>query len=426
MSQAGHVYDWLRARGYWLARDADERPTHLMLDGGKARVPEESAAAFLNAYAASLVRFPDRRPCLVELRTPVFRMFLDLDTRFEAPEAAAAALRDGLPAAVMRAVAAEVPGPALVCASSAPKTEQRGAKLGFHVVWPDVRVTAGTALELRRRLVARLDAEAPVADVGVVPGAGGGWDGVVDAVVYKSSGLRLPWSAKGRDDGRYYDLRWHMDVDGSLRPAEAPAGVAALRDAVSQLSVRCWGQPTLHIESAHVDESAAAGGGSYVAKSLGAYADVLPRLADALPVQFLGQKFTGLMAGEHCVMLRSTARYCFNLGRQHNTNNVYFLLTRRGVCQRCYCRCETTEGRRYGMCKDFSSACWAVPRDVLDAFFPAAAADGSGDATAGASGGSTTSGSVSLMPSRSAETFLAMDAIEARARRSRKRGRRGA
>lgn len=115
-------------------------------------------------------------------------------------------------------------------------------------------------------------------------------------------------------------------------------------------------------------------------------------------------------------MLRSTARYCFNLGRQHNTNNVYFLLTRRGVCQRCYCRCETAEGRKYGMCKDFASECWAVPREVTDAFFPDADGDAAQPAAATA---------VAPMPSRSAEAWLAMDAIQARAQRSRKRGRRG-
>lgn len=68
-------------------------------------------------------------------------------------------------------------------------------------------------------------------------------------------------------------------------------------------------------------------------------------------------------------MLRSTSRWCGNIGRAHNSNNVYFQLTRAGVCQRCYCRCDTTEGRRHGLCKDYSSAVWPVPERVIDAFF---------------------------------------------------------
>ena len=52
-----------------------------------------------------------------------------------------------------------------------------------------------------------------------------------------------------------------------------------------------------------------------------------------------------------------------NIGREHATNTVYVLfnlLTNR-ACLKCYCRCQTTEGRRtvvngkVQMCKDYSS-----------------------------------------------------------------------
>lgn len=411
---ATHVYDWLKARGYWISfhderAPGERRPTHLMLDGGKAAVPEEATAAFLNAYVTSLVAFPTRRPCIVELRTPVFRMFVDLDTRFASLEAAERAATDGLPS-VMRCLAAEVDGTATVCVSSASKQERGGVfKRGFHVVWPDVLVTAGTALELRKRFVARLEAEVPAAEVGACDT---GWDGVVDAVVYKSSGLRMPWSAKGREDGRAYEPRWTLTAEGLLRPQTVPMTVSSMRDAMRRLSVRTFGQPTMQIESLNADDAQpSATATAYTAKSLAAYADVLPKLAEALPVQFLGQKFTALLATEHCFMLRSTARYCFNLGRAHNTNNVYFVLTRRGVCQRCYCRCETTEGRKYGMCKDFSSPCWQVPRDVLDAFFPAEEPPPQQHS------------SVSAMPSRAAKSYWSLDTLVSRSRPA-KRGRR--
>lgn len=423
MSQ--HVYDWARGRGYWL-KQGDARPaSHLLLDGGKLLVPEESHGALLNAYAATVVAHPARPPCMVELRTPVFRMFMDLDTRFVSLEAAAtaAALGGGAVAAAMRCLAeAACPGcPAILCCADGVKREEpRGErdavcfKQGFHVVWPGVLVTAETALALRQRALDALH-EVDPGGLGLV----GAWDRIIDAIVYKSSGLRMPWSAKGRHDTRVYVPRARL-ANGALEPLEAPTGVAALRRLVHQLSIRTFGaEPTVAVAGADAAatgvDADGGGGGAYVHKSLAAFADVLPDLAAALPLEFLGQRFTGLMAAEHCYMLRSTARYCFNLGRAHRTNNVYFVVTRRGVSQRCYCRCETAEGRKYGMCKDYSSDWWPVPVAVTDAFFPP------GDPAAAAEPRcrgpcSTAPAPLGAMPSRAAKSYLGFDAMVQRSR----------
>lgn len=410
------VYDWLRGRGYWQTGAADGRvATHLLLDGGKACVPPESHAAFLNAYAASVARFPQQRPCVVELRTPVFRMFVDLDTRFATAEAAAAAARGGpgmrrVLAALADAVCPDGGERALVCAASEPTRHDDGVKHGFHVVWPDVLVTAATALELRRRMIDRLRAEAPEASLDLVAS----WDAVVDASVFRSNGLRMPWSGKGRGDQRFYQLRWVLGADGELQPAEA-ASVSAMRDALRQLSIRTFdAQPTLCLVGDDEAAAAVGDGDGVVPRALAAYAHVLPALDAALPAQFCGQRFTGLMAADHCFMLRSTSRYCFNLGRHHRTNNVYFALTRRGVSQRCYCRCETAEGRRYGMCKDFASECWPVPPEVTDAFFGPEAADEPAAPPAASPRRAPTA--VAPMPSRAAASYLSMEALAARSR----------
>lgn len=420
-----HVYDWAGCRGYRLPYGDDARPTHLLLDGGKWRVPDDAHGAMLNAYAASLVRRPDKRPCVVEVRTPVFKMFVDLDTRFASrAQAEAAAAGEGAVVRLLETVCGAVaPGePAVVCAADRPKADGDGHKLGFHIVWPGVLVASHTALALRGRLV---EALAALPDLAPALGLVNDWPAAVDASVYTSSGLRLPWSAKGRGDDRFYELAFRVDAGGGVAPARATS-VSEIREALRDLSIRTFAaEPTLALGEPPRAESDRH---DWVPKSLGAYGDVLPLLAAALPIQFAGQKFTAVMAAEHCFMLRSTARYCFNLGRAHRTNNVYFVLTRRGVCQRCYCRCETDEGRKYGMCKDFSSDCWEVPREVLDAFFPAAAdrgdepdgkrhkagGGGAGGGAAGGAGGGAAA--VGAMPSRAGRSFLALDNLVARSR----------
>lgn len=401
-----HVYEWARGRGYWCR---DGRPTHLLLDGGKLCIPPEFHGAFLNAYAASLARRPDRRPCVVELRSDVFRMFVDLDTRFSSEEAAERARSTGMEALV-RALTAAVESAtgkavrALVCACNVAKREAPDAwKMGFHVVWPDVLVSASTAVHLRAEFLGRLP---PPASLGLRES----WETIVDKAVYTSSGLRMPWSGKGPGDDRFYELAFAMGTDHSFRPALAST-VSEVRDALRLLSIRTFEPPTLECaEDARESTSAKA---TASGKSLWEYSHVLDRLAAALPVEFVGQKFTALIAGEHCFMLRSSARYCYNVGRAHRTNNVYFMLTTRGVCQRCYCRSEKTDAK-FGTCKDFSSPCWKVPDDVLRAFFPDR--DQAGDTPDKADKEGMAASVVGAMPSRAGKAFLSMDRIEARSR----------
>ena len=425
MSGEHHVYDWLRSRGYWMAPGYSEaetrRATHLLLDGGKVCVPDESHAAFLNAYAASVTRHPDRRPCMVELRTPVFRFFVDLDTRFaDQPVSLEHPLR-----AMARVVAealspseppqqpqpqpapAPAPAPALVCHANVPKQERDGIKRGFHAVWPDVYVTPATAMELRRRMLEELDAHHPAEACGLA----NAWDDVVDSTVYLSNGLRMPWSAKGRDDKRFYEIKWTLTPD-ALTPVGPVAGVAALRDHLHRLSIRAPGRgPSLTLVDDQPAAARGGGGGSnpdFSHKSLAGFADVLPTLAAALPAEFQGQKFTSLLATDHCFMLRSTARHCFNVGREHRSSNVYFLLTRKGVSQRCYCRKDTQDGRKWGACKDFSSQVWDVPQDVIVAFFGV-----EDDPPTVPSAAPTSTG---VMPSRMAKSYLNFESLMARSR----------
>lgn len=417
-----HIYDWFRERGYWLAKHAAaERRracTHLMMDGGMACVPDEAHAAFLNAYAASLVRHPARPPCIVELRTPVFKFFADLDTRFAAPQADASAVL----LAIGRAVDTVAGGPSDMVVCSSTTAAAGNTKRGFHLIWPDVLVRQSTALRLRDAISRELR---PPGEYGLAPDSN--WDTVLDPSVYRANGLRMAWSAKGRHDARVYTPT-HLYRDGALAE-EAPAeSVSALRACVHRLSIRAPGaEPTLAASADEAEDDAAAAAIARAkttsSDSLEAFADVLPALDAALPVQFLGQRFTAVMHHEpatagappNSYLLRSSSRFCFNLGRAHRTNNVYFVLTRRGVHQRCYCRCETAEGRKYGMCKDFASSVWPVSAEVTRRFFGDA-----GDGGGGARGGGEVRGgdAVAPMPSRVGKTYWSLGAIISRQAKS--------
>jgi hypothetical protein len=47
---------------------------------------------------------------------------------------------------------------------------------------------------------------------------------------------------------------------------------------------------------------------------------------------------------------------CMNLvKREHNNNSIYFIIKPCGVYQKCWCNCDTTEGRKHGQCRKFIS-----------------------------------------------------------------------
>ncbi len=58
---------------------------------------------------------------------------------------------------------------------------------------------------------------------------------------------------------------------------------------------------------------------------------------------------------ENVFILCSQSKYCSNIGRNHNSEHIYFKLNRDGICQKCFCKCDTMDGRKYGFCKDYSS-----------------------------------------------------------------------
>lgn len=364
--------EWLQAGGWWLpckGPDHQAKPTHLLLDGGKAHVPDESAAAFLSAYALAVVR--KQGPCVVELRTPVFRLFLDLDIKTRAGEE----LDFEAVARVLQARAVEFfclgePPRAVVCATPPRLLPDGCTKAGRHVVWTNIAVSSPTALAFRKAVIERLEETMPDA-------CANAWPSVVDACVFQANGLRMPFSGKGRGNPATYEpvAVWAGEECVAVDP---PCGVTAVREWVHELSIRLFlAEETGVHEGVRVELAANDSGGGGVrgvAKSLEAYARVLPLLDSALPPEFVGQRFTGVMQTETCFMLRSSSRYCLNLGRCHNSNNVFFVLTPDGICQHCFCRCETTEGRRHGLCKNFRSEVWPVPREALEAFFGAAAA----------------------------------------------------
>lgn len=342
-------------RGWWLKRGGPAQqppPTHLLLTGGRLAVPDDSHGNFLNVYTNAVLR--GEAVSVVEMKTAIFRLFFDVDASFDDPEEARGLL-DAFQ--TINALVAEFwvqeELPRLVVCGAPPKLQDNGMyKVGFHLVWPRIYVNSPIALTFRELVIERF----PEAS----------WEAVLDPCVFKANGLRMLYSYKNAEARVYAPVA-----------IMGPDGVSALQDLTAQekrafiheVSVRapdeqltpCTNGADKMSDRPH---SHLVGGAPVVGRSvkLDVFVEVLPAVQAALQEVYRTQRFTGVFTTATTVYLKSSSRFCHNVGREHCTSTVYFEVTRQGVAQRCYCR-KDDRG-----CDVFRGACLPLPAGVLDAF----------------------------------------------------------
>lgn len=69
-------------------------------------------------------------------------------------------------------------------------------------------------------------------------------------------------------------------------------------------------------------------------------------------------------------LVRINSCFCMNVGREHENNSVFFLINEQGLFQKCFCTCDTKEGRRDGRCRDYASTPFRMPEYVTKVLFP--------------------------------------------------------
>ena len=364
-----HVYEWAKKRGFFGRKKAPV--SHLLLDGGVLCVPQESSAEFVAAYAIGVVK-KGRLPCVVETRTPTFRMFYDLDICMN-PAMAAAFVRGDVPDAARAALELivdvtrgcfDVDTAVVACASDAAKhVPGGGVKLGVHLTFDDVFVTSSTAMTVRDRVLDELSRIDNPFD--------NEWPAIVDSAVFKGSGMRLPWSTKKNETRTYVPIaEYAAGAWTFLNSRDVASSVAAARDLVTRVSLRSFRQPTpceIAIDDDDGDPAATSFGMSHA--SLREYSGVVARLRPSIPAAYDGH-VTAVLRGDHAIIFRHSSRYCANVGRRHNSSNTYFLLTRRGLQQCCYSRKDDDVAGRPCSCRDFRGEHLEVPKDLTDELFP--------------------------------------------------------
>lgn len=361
--------DELAARGWMLkSGNRDHQPpfTHLFLDGGRAAVPDSMHGVFLNLYTNAILR--GERVFAVEAKTSNFKLFFDIDARYAGdPDTARKELFDVVEfmnVLVSKFWDAPSHPKAILCEAPIKSSKDDGDdtfKIGLHVHWPGIVTNSPIALAFRSHVIEAIKgSDIHMTSLNTI-------DDILDACVFKANGLRLVYSGK-IDEYRAYTPIAVISQDGFL---EIPPVTTAdsKRKFVHETSIRAFDVPLTPCKNGIdklADESTFAHARHRIGtqSKLEEYTDVIPKLQALLPKVYETQRFTGVFRTEHMVMFKSTSRYCHNVEREHRTSTVYFVVARRGLAQRCYCRKDD-----HG-CVDYCSDWIHVPEEILDRILP--------------------------------------------------------
>ena len=375
MNKQVHIYEWAKKRGYY-GRTGEI--SHLLLDKGVLCVPESASGDFNHEYAVGVIK-GGKRPCLVEYKLKIFRMFYDLDiltTRENAKKMTTGVFNDEIKnvfyticiaTAMMFDITKTI---VTMCISNISKKKDDGVKVGIHLTFDNIFVTSPTALHVREKVLETLIYEHnPFENT---------WDSIVDISVFKGSGMRLPWSAKQDDPKRFYVpiIEYILDsenegvVEKSLDNEEIIKSVSFVRDILNKVCLRSKGVPTkLRSPIVDIDDVSPSYSGSFSHPSLKEYIHVVEEIEKHIPEVYNG-KITGVIRTDHVYMFRHTSKYCANVEREHTSSNTYFMVTKFGLRQCCYSRKEEDVGRKYCLCSRFRGEIIKLPKKLIEELFP--------------------------------------------------------
>jgi hypothetical protein len=274
----------------WVTK---KHATHLNMSGGPSlRVPNEETELFMSTYINQVQS--GQKLYLVELKSPLFRFFMDIDY------VADAALTESEIISLVHEMNACIPGRCL-CAISVPTRKGTKIKTGLHLHWPECIVSRKRACELIQNVPDHLKES-------------------VDESVYKGSGLRLLWSFK-RGNGPIY-VPFYDTVSKKIMD-QTPC-----IETLKLFSIRT---------PFHITENSS---GSESEKDTHGLETFIRRYME-------GQSSSHVLKIDQKGIVRTDSRYCERIHREHKSNHVYFVIENNTIHQRCYDDdCKGFKGRK--------------------------------------------------------------------------------
>ena len=348
--------------------------SHVLMDGGVLSVPFDRLNLFYEICVQCIKS--NEHIFVVEQKTEIYNFFLDIDFNDDDALDLGDILRfSKIIFSVIRQFSSEEQ--LAIVSTSNPKKKGTKIKTGIHINFPGLIIDKTNAIQLMYHIINSLKEEAPEYD----------WFRFIDPSVYgtlgnnsKGSGFRMPWSHKKSK---------HDDCKGSgcevcFNTGKVTEGVYlpvyVLTSQKEKILKKDNYKNTLWLKTIRTENKLADvlqipevvnfEKITQTKKKEGEFtknqtkneifnSDLKVFLETFIRKNLEGQKdarVSKIFKNKTSYLIQTNSKYCENLKRSHSSNHIWFYidLKDKTICQKCFCRCETTEGRRHGLCKNFS------------------------------------------------------------------------
>ena len=364
---------WVLLNKYFIrtseSKEVKSKATHFLLDGGLWNIPKNDYITFLRLLATDLQN--GIKYYISENRTEIFRFVCDLD--FYEDSIITVPQIERVVAIINKIVSEYYSQNTVIICGTESKTKGEYIKSGFHLIWPKIWISVEKAMELRLKIVDELISTFGQRELHNT------WEDVVDLAIYKDNGLRMVGCRKivkckcilnekekcekcngtGKvDEGRVYKPvsvlgnQGNIDFKEYLTKIQNDYYLLLLDTAIYNYSSFSETKLLKLLPITTIPE--------VVNCKRNESPELNKKIENFIRKTFKSEyskinvkKVTKAENSKYFIEIDNN--YCMNVGRNHTSSAVYFQIKPSGICQRCFCKKDTTYDRLAGPCKNYSS-----------------------------------------------------------------------
>lgn len=363
-----NFYKWLQNTNAFINKNSDCKHTHLLLNGGKLNI--SNLDIFYKIYSKCIDN--NEYIYLVECRREIYPLFFDLDFLLEEE------IDNKLFIEIIKNINDTINlyydkyYKCIITTADYKKVNKNNInclKKGFHLHWPNIIVNKDISLKIRQSCIIKLK---------TIYGNKflNNFNDIIDESVFNSSGLRLTGSRKGQyiaeekmfiDEGRPYNILYVLE-NNEINYEELEILKKNTINLIKQTSIinhnnyniteivntKLQEQEQEQIKETEVNDYTDTSSWNNLSKDSLEYIEIL-RFFKNYVKDYSIDDIKRVFYTNDVYIIWSKSKYCLNIDRNHKSCGIYFKLNKNGICQKCFCKCDTMEGRKYGYCRDFSS-----------------------------------------------------------------------
>ena len=385
--------------------------THMSMDGGKFSIPKNHLREFCRKYAESIQKGFKLFIC-EKIYDNKMNFFCDFDFKEDKP-VSFDDIKDEITSLFLETVdITDDEMLSLIVCVSTPRKENGYVKSGFHLIWTTLYMTKENCMYTRNKLCALLDQISPNKFKS-------SWNEIIDKSVY-STGLRMIGSlkmckkkviesnyvpyctikhacnsahtekeikkAKSNPDGYIIELEPNYGkINAMLVTNCSVHNVAGVKSALNihenpeGSTFEQNGEKTkrkkikksgIIVSDNNKDGGVSLASEQQVERRNNVYEYIIKHLPSYWHECRVGQVNENEKPGEYYVAIHDN-NFCTNMGAEHNSVGIYFLINPDGLRQQCYCDCKNSnKSKTKTRCKDYSSNLYSLSTELHNYFYP--------------------------------------------------------